>query len=154
VDESTTLVAPKRRASPKIAGALMVALLIVAGTYLGGRAVGHASVPGLQRQVSTLQRSIEARDIKLRARAKKIEADSYKLRSLQFDLDDEHKNSNMCRLTVDDADKAFTSLLELLSFFPGTTDPQIIAPYMNQLFDDIDEYHLMRRGCTNLRAQA
>jgi hypothetical protein len=81
----------------------MVALLIVAGGYLGGRAVGHAvragpPAPGF--------------------------------------------------------DDAALDRGPRLNVFPGTTDPQIIDPYMNQLFDDIDEYHLMRRGCTNLRAQA
>ena len=71
------------------------------------------------------------------------------LQEMKVRLDVEHRNSNACRTSVDDADKTFTSLMELLSVVFDTTDPAILDPYMNQLFDDIEQYRFIRAGCTN-----
>ena len=83
------------------------ALVLASGSYLVGRANGHAPVAGLNRRITALEQTIASQRAQLKSQAATIAVDRDQVRRLRDQASASLTTVTTCQRALDDADRAF-----------------------------------------------
>jgi hypothetical protein len=147
--------APATRGRRTIATLVAAALVVAGGAYALGRVNGHASVPGLHRQVATLNHTVASqrallvsRAATMRAQAATIASDQAQLSTLRNEVSASQATASACQRAIDAADRAFETESDALNALVAD-DLSNASTLTDRFGTELDSYSTAKRACVS-----